>query len=133
MTLCSDNALGKLKLCTGVRVNKLARATAGNVTGLTNGSGNADRTSVCKRNLNLACGSCGTENGCLKRALRAYNGKLLCTSVLTGLAKLLLHSELIALSEEYVNRFAAKMNVSCGGFNDNLFHFRNSPSLFILG
>ena len=57
VTLCSDNTLGKLKLCAGVGVNKLACAASCGVAGLTDGSYNADGTSVGKRYFNLACGT----------------------------------------------------------------------------
>ena len=123
MTLRSDNALGKLELLTVLGVNKLAGTAALDVTRLANGSGNADRTGIGKRNLNLAGISCRAKDRRLKRALGADYEKLLGTGILTGLAKLLLISKLIALTKEMINCLAAEMNVSCRGFNNNLFHF----------
>jgi hypothetical protein len=121
VTLCSDNALSEFKLCTVVGVNELTSTGACYVTGLTNGSCNADRTSVGKGYFNLACGTGRTKDRSLDRALRAYNGKLLCTSVLTGLAEVLLLGELVALAKENVNCLTAEVDVSCRCFNDKFF------------
>ena len=125
MTLCCNNALGELELCSGVGVNKLASASACDVTALTNGSYNADGTSVSERNLNLACRTSGAEDGCLDRALGAYNNELLVARVLTGLAEILLLGELIACTKEDVNCLTAKVDVSCRSFNNNLLHYKS--------
>ena len=123
VTLCSDNALGELKLCTCVGVNELASAGTCGITGLTNRSRNTDGTSIGKGYFNLACGTGGAKDGSLESALGAYNGKLLCASILTGLAEILLLGELIALTKEDVNCLTAEVDVSCRCFNDKFFHF----------
>ena len=63
VALCSNYALGELKLCTVFGVNELAGSRSCDITALTNGSRNTDRTRVGERNLNLACISRRTENG----------------------------------------------------------------------
>ena len=123
VALSCDNALGKLKLCAVVGVNELASAAACCIAGLADRSCDADRTGIGKRYFNLACGTGGSEDRSLDRALRTYNEKLLGASVLTGLAEVLFVGELIALAKENVNCLAGEVNVSCRGFNDELFHF----------
>ena len=117
VTLCGDNAFGELKLCTGLGVNELASTGACDVAGLTNGSSYADGTGVGEGYFNLACGTGRSEDGSLESALGAYYGKLLCASVLTGLAEILFLGELVALTEEDVNCLTAEVDVSCRGFN----------------
>ena len=116
VTLCDNNTFGKLNLT--CRANELACAAACNVARLTDGSLYADGTSVGERNFNLSSLSAGTENGNTgKLLLGANNGNSLFTSKLTGLRKLLLGGELIALAEKDFKMLFANVYVTCGNFN----------------
>ncbi len=116
VTLCSDNTFSDLNLT--CRANELASAASCDVAGFTNGSVNAECTSVCERNLNLCSGTSRTEDDYVRDGLlRANNGNALFASKLTGLGEILLVCKSSALAEEDLNMFFREMHVTCAGFN----------------
>ncbi len=130
VSLSSDDTFGESNGAAGT--DEGARAGALDITGFANGSLYADGSCIGKGNFNLRIFSCRTENGHFERALFALNGYFFLAGKLTGLAEHFLYGELMAGTEKNVNVFCGKMEMSCGGFNEN-FVFHWSISHFLDG
>lgn len=120
MSLSNDNALADLYLAAGTY--ELASAGVCNVSGLSYGSCDTDGTSVCSGKLYLSLGTYRTEDrNALEVFLRTYDSNSLLAGELTGLRKVLLLGEFIALAEEYLKVLLSNVDVTCRCFNDKIF------------
>lgn len=119
VTLCNDHAaIDHNFTC---RTNELAGGGAFNVAAFANGSSNSERSCIGERNLDLTCRTGGSENGNVGDGfLRADNVYSFFTSKLTGLREHLLNGELVPLTEKNINVLLCEMNMTCGGFNEDL-------------
>ena len=118
VALSYDNALGKLNFACGAY--ELACAGACENAGLTNGSSDAESTSVGSGNFHLSLAAAGAEDGnTLESALGAYDVNTLEASILTGLRKILLVGELCALAEQNLKILSAYMYMASTGLDQN--------------
>ena len=125
MTLCDDNALGKLNFA--ARANELNAGSVCGVAGFAYGNSlEAESTSVGVRYFDLVSRSCRTENAEHKLGLGSNNLNLFFASELTGLGKILLVCESMTCTEKCFDGSGGKMHVTCGGFNDKVCHFYSS-------
>ena len=116
VALCNDHALGDLYLTAGA--DYLAGSGAGHVPGLADGSGDAERSRVGERDLDLSRFSCRSEDRYVGyRLLGPDEVYSLEAGELTGLGEVFLGSELRALAEEDGEMLFRNVYVSCRRFD----------------
>ena len=129
VTLCNDNALLDLNLACGASQD--AAGSTCNIAALLDSDTETDGASVCSGKLNLICRTYRAEDGYVcKLLLGAYNCDTLLTSLLTGLGKILLLCELVALAEQDFKCLLCNVSVTCGCFDKNFCHFYVPPMMF---
>ena len=127
VSLRDDDALRDLYLTCGAY--ELAAGRACYVAGLSDGSHDAELARVGERYLDLVVRSFGAEDGHCHLTSGADYGDLLGAGELSGLGKVLLVGELIALSVEDIEGFSCHVQMMRGGFNHN-FHNQLPPFIF---
>ena len=122
VALCDDNAFGYLDFT--CRSDELASGSSRDVAALSYGSSETERSCIGEGKLYLSRGTNGSENDYVRNGLLgSFDGDTLLASELTGLAEVLLEGESSTCTEEGLEILLREVDVSCGCFNDKIFHF----------
>ena len=132
VALGGDHALGQLHFAR--RANQLAGARTRDIAGFTHRRGHTDGTRIRQGQLHLRRAANRAEDAHAGQGLlRADNVHALRAGILTGLGQHLLDGQLIALAEQGFQILLGDMNVTSGGFHDELLHMNYFLFMVLFG